>query len=1019
MNTVSPPTVIPGKRERRGSLARTMFRTLLFFALVPLAVMAIAAYFNARSILRDQAILQMQGLASAQMSSIQKAMELKQTRLKGLVGQADFSSAVQTLLHQKKGSDYYIESQNKIRALLKETGREGAEPIFPQYMVVSLEGEVLAASKPEWESANISDNPLFEALKNSDGKSYSVYNFAPFYSDQLILATVTQYRTSSKVPQAMIVGIDEQEEPVLMLRSLELINPEARAYFITDFGGYISLDRYSGKPLQIVASSEQSQLLTQTLDELKHVIMLRPQTAEFTNEQGNTVIAQVVWIPELNSGIALELPSASIFGRLNNLLPFTGVVLVLLGAAVAAAYSLYTRRVVNPILSLSGTVSQFVEGNLQGKATVQSDNEIGLLADSFNSMADRLRDLYTSLQEQVEERTRQIRTAAEVAQGITTSFNLDELLQRTVHLIVERFGFYHAGIFMIEEGGKTAFLRAAHGPAAEEMLSRGTKHQVGAASIVGWVSANQKARVASDVELDPVHRRNELLPNTRAEVGIPIVLGGVIMGVLDAQSERPNTFDEEMVIVLQTLGNQIAAAIQNATLVDSQQSGAPGLDRMYRAALFIAQATSEAEILEAASRALKESRQPAIILKVGKDALETIMAFNPFLEAQPALAKKIALPAQDIQRRVAGPVLVNDLSKADNVPGALTQLLRENGCQSGAVLPAFANGRIFGLLLIGELPGQPLTSAVIRPYTVIPEIMSATMEKAAALNDSQTRLSQLEALATINNTVLSTSDIQSFYATLQEQISRVIGNYSFVVALYDSKTNSINIPYLFEDGRTDSIDPFPLGEGLTSILIRTKRPLLLSEDTERQALALGAKIHGKPARSWMGVPLLIGEEAIGALIVQDTERERQFDERHLAFMTEAAKQMAGVINNVRLLEQSRRAALQLQTAAEIARDISGSLNLDELLLRAVNLIRERFDFYHASVFLIDMHGEFAVVREATGEAGAQLKRMGHKLGVGSKSIVGYVTGRGETLVVNDTVKDATYYANPILPDTRA
>jgi GAF domain-containing protein len=167
------------------------------------------------------------------------------------------------------------------------------------------------------------------------------------------------------------------------------------------------------------------------------------------------------------------------------------------------------------------------------------------------------------------------------------------------------------------------------------------------------------------------------------------------------------------------------------------------------------------------------------------------------------------------------------------------------------------------------------------------------------------------------------------------------------------------------------------------------------------------------------VPLLIGDEAIGALIVQDPDHEHQFDEHHLAFMTEAAKQMAGVINNVRLLEQSRRTALQLQTAAEIARDISGSLNLDELLLRAVNLIRERFDFYHASIFLIDVHGEFAVIREATGDAGSQLKRMGHKLRVGSKSIVGYVTGRGETLVVNDTVKDATYYANPILPDTRA
>ncbi|HEY6072663.1 MAG TPA: GAF domain-containing protein, partial [Anaerolineales bacterium] len=112
-------------------------------------------------------------------------------------------------------------------------------------------------------------------------------------------------------------------------------------------------------------------------------------------------------------------------------------------------------------------------------------------------------------------------------------------------------------------------------------------------------------------------------------------------------------------------------------------------------------------------------------------------------------------------------------------------------------------------------------------------------------------------------------------------------------------------------------------------------------------------------------------------------------------------------------------ALQLETAAEIARDISSSLNLDELLAKAVNYIRERFNFYHASIFLLDPTGDFAVIREATGEAGAQLKRAGHKLGVGSKSIVGYVAGRGEALVINDTSKDPTYYANPLLPETKA
>jgi GAF domain-containing protein len=93
--------------------------------------------------------------------------------------------------------------------------------------------------------------------------------------------------------------------------------------------------------------------------------------------------------------------------------------------------------------------------------------------------------------------------------------------------------------------------------------------------------------------------------------------------------------------------------------------------------------------------------------------------------------------------------------------------------------------------------------------------------------------------------------------------------------------------------------------------------------------------------------------------------------------------------------------------------------LDELLLKAVDLIRDRFNFYHAAIFLIEPGENNAVIREATGEAGAQLKRLGHKLAVGSKSIVGFVAGQGDPLIVNDITKDATHLPNPMLPDTRA
>jgi GAF domain-containing protein len=288
--------------------------------------------------------------------------------------------------------------------------------------------------------------------------------------------------------------------------------------------------------------------------------------------------------------------------------------------------------------------------------------------------------------------------------------------------------------------------------------------------------------------------------------------------------------------------------------------------------------------------------------------------------------------------------------------------------------------------------------------------------------DIEKRLTELEAIAVTSQALSAVTDLDTLFTVLYDHVQQKMGALSFLVALYEADTNSIRIPFMIEDVITKervSIEAFPLGEGLTSILIRTRQPLMIVENTLQRAMSLGAIVTGKPARSWLGAPLIVANNVIGAIVVQDTEHEHAFDESDLRFLTTLSAQVAGAINNIHLVEESRKRAIQLQTAAEIARDISGSLDIGELLAKATSLIRERFNFYHAAVFLNDPSGEYTVVREATGDAGAQLKRSGHKLKIGSKSIVGYVTGSGEHLVVNDTSRDATYLANPLLPDTRA
>lgn len=368
-----------------------------------------------------------------------------------------------------------------------------------------------------------------------------------------------------------------------------------------------------------------------------------------------------------------------------------------------------------------------------------------------------------------------------------------------------------------------------------------------------------------------------------------------------------------------------------------------------------------------------------------------------------------------------GPLTVNLLDEA-TIPPPLLAYPKQLGCKTAAYVPILQEGRLRGVVLIGARDGQVIDEDVVNAFsrTIRLTANSITYKSPTTEPVNDRRTSEMRALNLLASSAASFNDLQSFYETIHDHVRNVIGDFSFVIALYEQKTNSISIPFMYDEGKLSTTEAFPLGEGLTSILIRTREPLMIVEDTMNRSIAMGAKVTGnRPAQSWMGVPLLAQGEAIGALIVQDNEKERSFNEDDLRFLTAVANQVSGTIYNIRILDESRWTALQFETAAEIARDISSSLNLDELLQKAVNLISARFHFYHASVFLRDPIGEYVVIREASGDAGTQLKRASYRLGIGSKSIVGFVASKGEKLIVNDTTRDATYYPNPLLPNTRA
>ena len=995
-------------------LARNIAIALLLFAMIPVSIMGLVGYLRARYLLEEQTASQIYNTMHNRVDAFDKSMSSKEIRLERISHLSDFQNAAAILLEVKSPSN-----EEQLLGEFEFGNNPRGVPLFDDFFLLNPEFYIYAGSDSTWQGKEIKNSLLLAQIAKKEG-SVGIYDLDTLFPEEFVIFTVSPLSSKSGEDLGFLVGITEAETTKDFLNESMLFNAESTAYIISANDVYVEINPYTQELTHFSPNHNQKNEITSFLstsisteDEISSLL-------EFENNLGINVVAQVHQLDSINNKVVLELPREVAFGQLGNFGPFT-VFLFLSTLLVLGTVLLYaSNRIVVPLQELSKIAHEFASGNWLERAPVDRNDEIGELEYSFNQMANELSSLYRSLKHQVDERTEYIRTASDVAQSIVATFNLDELLEKTTRLIAERLDYYHVGIFMVGKTRKTAFLRAAYGPAAEEMLSQEHHLDVGSSSIVGWVSANNRHRAASDVGEDPIHFKNALLPDTRAEVGIPISVGDTVLGVLDVQSSHPEAFDEATIAVLETLSNQIATAIQNVSLFESSDVNLHELDRLYRASQEIAQEETKEGVFETTSHILQDSPFSTMIFTPKGKGLGIYFASDPDYDvARFDLPEFIDVPLATVAQSIDAGSNIIDLNTETPFPKVFVDIIRKTDLKAISLLPLIHEEKLEALIMIGARHKEHLTYTAVQPYINLIEIIAVTLDKIHAAEVTEKRLAEMEAISITNQATAAIQDLDSLYPVLHEQVRQILGDYPLIIALYDDISDTIHIPYVCDDTGVSNIPSFPLGEGLTSIIVHTGQPLMIVENTEERATALGAKLVGDSAKSWLGAPLKVKGNVIGAIIVQDIENEKSFDDDSLRFINTLASQVSGAIYNIQLLEDSRRRALQLESAAEIARDISGSLHLDELLNNAVTLIRDRFEFYHASVFLIDPLGEYAVIREATGEAGAQLKRNGHKLGVGSKSIVGYVANRGENLVIEDTNKDATYFANPLLPETRA
>ena len=401
-----------------------------------------------------------------------------------------------------------------------------------------------------------------------------------------------------------------------------------------------------------------------------------------------------------------------------------------------------------------------------------------------------------SLEEQVTVRTRalqeanyalkrravQMEASAEVGRTITSILDVDQLLRRTIELIREKFGFYHVGIFVLDETGEWAVLREATGEAGAQMKAQGHRLAVDENSMVGWTTLHRQPRIALDVGEDAVRFANPLLPYTRSEMTLPLMVGERLLGVLNVQSAEPAAFDEDEVQVLQSVANQVAVAMENARRISDETLLLEATSPIYRASRRLAQATTIGEVAS------------SIIASVAETAVDgcTVVEFEFSSANEPQAliyrgmwrrdrepehrpGTRLPIAESTFPFHIASTMwTIPDVEQDEYLPQRARQIVEATGARALVNIPLRAREKVVGqVVVIRDTPG-PFPDTSLRLYEALSNQAAVALERGQLLEETQRRAEQEQQARQIFDHIHRAMDIDHALRTTAEELSQAM-----------------------------------------------------------------------------------------------------------------------------------------------------------------------------------------------------------------------------------------------------
>lgn len=858
-----------------------------------------------------------------------------------------------------------------------ETGR------FIPYWIRDDDGSVSVTALAEYETQGIGDWYLLPRSSKNE------VVIAPLiYPIQGVDTTMASF-VAPVVYQGKFYGIAGVDSPISFVQelvdSIDIYDGTAQAILFTSSGTLLGV---SGQP----------ELVNQSVDQIY------PDFADFQDR----IEAGESFFNNTSDGQYLRVFAPVNLGRTGDRWSFSLIIpvskitaeataLAVRGVAISAILVLLalallwflSGQIVRPLRALTDVAVAISQGNLNVTAEIQAQDETGLLANTFNLMISQLKNLFSTLEQRVTDRTRGLELAAEVGRSVSRVRALDEMLRDTAEIVRSQFDLYYVQVYLVDASRTNLVLQSGTGSVGSELVGRAHRLALNTASINGRAAIEKRSVVVSDTASSPDFRPNPLLPETRSEMAVPLLLGDQIVGVLDLQSVEANALNQDNLPAFEALAGQIAVAVQNANLLEQAEQARAEVEGQARRLV----RTGWQEHLDAIHRPEQtgfsfEKNQVTPLdedlqLDQQVDALVVPITFTgqqlgslvvdmeqerqtpQTVELVNIVARQVAqqvenlrllesaeryrLEAENAARRLTREGWEEYFSaKSGQTLGYLYDLKEVKPHKSGVEfdansslsLPIKVRDETIGKLAVqGVDSTDPETLALVN---TVSERLSEHIESIRLLEETQLgqmelnkRARQLAAVSQISTLSSRELDVQKMLATVVQMAQRQFGLYHAHIFTYNEAANQLEIVACGwkEGGEHEGT------HGTTTISLDQEQSLVARAARTRAPVAVN-DVRADPnwlpnpqlpdTLSELAVPLVIGDEVLGVLDVQ-SEYANAFSDADINIQSTLAAQVATALQNARSFARSQRQAEREATLNAISQKIQSATSVEAVL----------------------------------------------------------------------------------------